>query len=109
VPAERARWRYFLARCYYEGVSKASVAYQVGSSDGLSSEKTYAWHILPHGVKRGLADALGHGDVSGLGRVAAIVSGLMMTALGYGWSRLTKRTGKRPAPTLDNNPIENLS
>ena len=38
---DRRRWRYFRARCYAEGLSKAMVADRVGPTDGLASERTY--------------------------------------------------------------------
>ncbi len=83
LPAHRARWSYFRSRCYSEGVSKALVARLVGAGDGLASERMYTFRTLPRGVAQGLADAVLRGDISGLGRVAAIVSGLMMTTAGY--------------------------
>jgi GT2 family glycosyltransferase len=109
VTAQRAQWRYFLARCYYEGLSKASVAYLVGSNDGLSSERAYVRRVLPRGVGHGLSDALLHGDVTGLGRVVAIGCGLLLTALGYACGKLMWRSWKRPALSIDHNPLKNLS
>jgi glycosyltransferase involved in cell wall biosynthesis len=109
VSAQRAHWRYFLARCYYEGISKASVARMVGASDGLSTERAYALRTLPRGVLRGLTDALLHGDVGGLGRAFAIISGLMLTVLGYARGRFALRTAKHPDQLVDHSTIENLS
>ncbi len=83
VPASRANWRYFLSRCYAEGLSKAQVTQHVGSTDGLASERTYALRTLPQGVRRGLADALLRRDPSGLMRAVAIVVGLTTTTTGY--------------------------
>ena len=82
VPAVRARFSYFRARCYAEGLSKALVSQFVGSGDGLSSERTYTFNTLPQGVLRGLGDFF-RGDWPGLGRAAAIVTGLTITTLGY--------------------------
>ncbi len=97
VPAQRARWSYFRSRCYFEGVSKALVARQVGAADGLASERMYTFRTLPRGVAQGLADAVLRGEVSGLGRVAAIVGGLMMTAAGY----LKGSLSGRPVPARE--------
>ncbi len=82
VPANRARFSYFRARCYAEGLSKALVSQFVGAGDGLSSERTYTFKTLPEGILRGLADFL-RGDWPGLGRATAIISGLMITTVGY--------------------------
>lgn len=83
VPAQRAGWRYFLSRCYAEGLSKALVARIAGAGDGLSSERAYTFRTLPRGVVRGLADALLRADVGGLGRAVAIIAGLLVTTTGY--------------------------
>ncbi len=109
VPQTRSSWRYFVARCYYEGRSKATIAHVVGSNDSLSAEKNYTLHILPRGVRRGLAEAIRHGDVGGLGRAAAIVGGLILTALGYARGRLRQGSWNRRKWQIDNDPIENLS
>ncbi len=83
VPASRANWQYFLARCYAEGLSKAQVSRQVGSADALASERAYTGRTLPLGVWRGLADLLCQRSLSGLARAGAIVLGLTAAATGY--------------------------
>lgn len=83
VPAVRARFSYFRARCYAEGLSKALVSQFVGANDGLASERTYTFRTLPEGVLRGVADFFRRGDWSGLGRAAAIIAGLLITTWGY--------------------------
>jgi O-antigen biosynthesis protein len=82
VPAARASWRYFGARCYSEGLSKALVAQRAGASRGLSSERSYALHTIPRGVARGFAAAFS-GDRAGLVRAAALLAGLSITTLGF--------------------------
>lgn len=82
VPAARGRWRYFRARCYGEGISKALVRQFVGARDGLSSERAYTLRTLPRGAVRGLADTL-RGDLRGLLRAGAIVAGLAITSAGF--------------------------
>jgi GT2 family glycosyltransferase len=83
VPVERASWRYFRARCFYEGRSKALVAALAGKTVGLSTERAYTWHTLPRGVLQGLRDTLRHGDPAGLARALTIAAGLFITAAGY--------------------------
>jgi glucosyl-dolichyl phosphate glucuronosyltransferase len=90
VPPERCRFSYFRSRCYAEGLSKALVTASVGASDGLSAERHYTTRTLPGGVVRGIAD-LRHADLAGLGRSAAIVTGLAATAAGYSAGSLTRR------------------
>jgi hypothetical protein len=82
VPPNRSRWAYFRARCYAEGISKSLVRRCVGAQDGLASERAYALRTLPSGVARGLADTI-RGDLGGLLRAGAIVSGLAMTTSGF--------------------------
>ena len=83
VPANRGSWRYFISRCYFEGRSKAVVAWLWGRGDALESERSYTIRVLPQGVLRGMADAVVRRDPSGLGRAAAIVIGFAVTGLGY--------------------------
>jgi len=94
VPPERCRFSYFRARCYAEGVSKALVTANVGSRDGLSSERRYTTRTLPVGVARGMAD-FSRGDISGLGRAGAIAAGLCLTVAGYVAGSVTRRA-RRP-------------
>lgn len=82
VPGSRVTVRYFLRRCYAEGLSKAVITRTVGRSAGLASERTYTTRTLPAGVLRGLRDAL-RGDLAGVARAAAIVIGLVTTTAGY--------------------------
>jgi len=91
VPEIRTRLRYFRQRCYAEGLSKALVAAEVGTADGLSNERAHAFKTLPRGAARGLGDAV-RGDGSGLGRAGAITLGLGCTAWGYAVGRLAARS-----------------
>jgi hypothetical protein len=87
VPEQRTTWRYLFSRCWHEGRSKAQLARAVGRSDALASERTYAAHVLPAGIARGLSDVL-RGDPSGLGRATSIVAALAVTATGYAVGRI---------------------
>jgi GT2 family glycosyltransferase len=75
VPAERASWRYFKARCYGEGLSKATVA-RVAGARGLSSERAHALRTLPRGIARDLVRGA-------VGRSVASAAGLAITTAGY--------------------------
>jgi glucosyl-dolichyl phosphate glucuronosyltransferase len=96
VPADRCRFSYFRSRCYAEGLSKALVTASVGVNDGLASERRYTTRILPGGIASGITDLL-RGDVSGLGRAGAIVTGLAATAAGYCAGSVTRRARLLPA------------
>lgn len=83
VPDWRARWTYFKARCYAEGLSKARLGRQVGTADGLSSERHYTFRTLPTGVLHNLRAGLLHQDGDAWRRAGAIVAGLALTTWGY--------------------------
>jgi GT2 family glycosyltransferase len=91
VPLARQRFGYFRSRCYAEGLSKALVTESVGVADGLSAERTYAAVVLRRGVVAGLRDGLS-GDLGGVLRAGAIVSGLVCTTVGFvvGTARRTR-------------------
>jgi GT2 family glycosyltransferase len=87
VPRSRMGPRYFLQRCYAEGLSKALVVQLVGQQSGLSSERAYTLRVLPRGVLAGLRAGI-TGHIGGFGRAAAIITGLAATTLGYVIGRL---------------------
>jgi glycosyltransferase involved in cell wall biosynthesis len=82
VTADRLRLRYFIHRCWAEGISKAVVSRLAGSDAALASERAYTTRTLPAGVARALRDWLS-GDPAAFGRAAAIVGGLAVTVAGY--------------------------
>ncbi|WP_220203008.1 glycosyltransferase family 2 protein [Reticulibacter mediterranei] len=95
IPAQRARWHYFLSRCYAEGISKATITKFVGAKDSLSSERAYTTQMLPRGVCKGITDALLRRDPSGFLRAGAIIAGLVTTTAGYVKGSLKRQ----PLPT----------
>lgn len=76
VPRSRTTFRYFLSRCYCEGISKSEVARRTGRDRGLASERAYALKTLPSGVWRDLRQGR-------FARAAAIVIGFLVTAVGF--------------------------
>ncbi|GHO46907.1 glycosyltransferase family 2 protein [Ktedonospora formicarum] len=94
VPAQRANWRYFWARCYAEGISKAFVARYVGTKDSLSSESAYTFRTLPLGVLRNVGSILTQRDLNGMARAAAISTGLFVTTAGYLVGRCFSQTNE---------------
>lgn len=83
VSVQRTHWKYFLWRCYYEGLGKALLVGIHGPQTGLSSERTYTFKVLPRGIIDGIKDALFKQHLMGLVRAGAIVAGLMATMIGY--------------------------
>lgn len=110
VPASRVRLRYFLRRCYHEGVSKAAVARSVGAGDALAAERRYVSRTLPAGVVRGVL-GLFRGDIGGLASACSIGAGVFAAGIGYSASIVRRRAwgsraltispAKSPAPRTD--------
>ena len=99
VPRSRTTLRYFLARCWSEGISKARVARVVGPELGLAVERRHTLRTLPSGALRALAETITRRDPFGPLRAAAIVIGLTTTAAGYARGRIA-RGAVSPAPML---------
>lgn len=83
VPSQRARWRFFLWRCYDEGLGKAGLVKLHNTQTGLSSERTYALKVLPRRIAQNLADAFLRFDSTAVLRASAIMVGLTVTTFGY--------------------------
>jgi hypothetical protein len=97
VPQNRARFRYFLVRCYNEGLGKAGLAALNGARTSTSDERGYTARVLPRAILRGLGEAL-RGDGAGALRGAAIIAGLAVAAAGFavGGTFATMSRGARP-------------
>ncbi len=83
VTSVRASWRYFRARCYAEGRSKALVARFVGAHDGLSAERKHLTRVLPAGAATALRRGVTRAQLSEFARAAAIVAGVAVSSAGY--------------------------
>lgn len=90
VTPERHRFAYFRQRCFAEGISKATVTGEVGTGDGLASERAYVTRTLPRGVLNGVGRTVLLRDANGLRHSAAIVAGFGITTLGYLRGRLAR-------------------
>lgn len=101
IPDQRARWSYFLSRCYAEGISKATITHFVGAKDSLSAERAYTAHLLPQGVLNGITDALFRRDLTGILRAGAIITGLLVTAAGYVKGNMAQRTVSHPVTSIE--------
>ncbi|MEU9040150.1 MULTISPECIES: glycosyltransferase family 2 protein [unclassified Kitasatospora] len=83
VPAGRATWAYYRARCYAEGRSKAVVARHSGARAALASERRYLASTVPAALARCLRTAADSREL------LALAGGVAFTVLGYGVGRLT--------------------
>ncbi|MEH3139010.1 MAG: glycosyltransferase family 2 protein [Mycobacterium kyogaense] len=89
VSADRATPRYFMRRCYHEGMSKAVVTRLAAAPKSLDSEQSYATRVLPRAVVR---EALSP-QRGGRARAGMIVAGLVVTTAGYVRGVLARRGG----------------
>jgi glycosyltransferase involved in cell wall biosynthesis len=97
VPSARASVRYFIARCYDEGVAKSTIVGFLGAEDGLAAERAYVRRTLPAGLAKGIKAAVLSREPAGVGRSLSIVLGTAVTAAGYLVGKAT-RTGAITAP-----------
>ena len=89
VPADRARFSYFMRRCYSEGVSKGVLARRVGSRTGLASERAYV-RAIPGAALRALNHAARtRRPAPALGALATVM-GVGAASSGYAMSRLRR-------------------
>ena len=104
VRAERGRWRYFRARCYAEGLSKAAVSRHAGAGQALASERTYLRRTIPSAFLRPLRRGAGH---QGWATLPALVIGVLWTVAGYLRERADGplRTGKAAALPAETETI----
>jgi glucosyl-dolichyl phosphate glucuronosyltransferase len=82
VSADRTSWRYFAARCYAEGRSKAQVCRLAGARGGLASERAHVAGPLRRAVARDIGATLRTGEVAGVARVGAVAGGVTLASAG---------------------------
>ncbi len=82
VPAERASWRYFAARCYAEGRSKAQVCRLAGARGALASERAHVAGALRAAVARDVTATVHSRDPAALARVGAVAVGVSLASAG---------------------------
>ena len=99
VSEPRLRVRYFLQRCYWEGVSKAVVAKAVGAGDALESERAYTTRVLPRAFGRGLGQLLAAGLPVRCSQRPSWPA-WCVTVLGYVRGRISGTTNGAAAKTL---------
>lgn len=83
VPRARSTRRYFVARCFAEGRSKALVLKHVGARMALKTERRYAARVLPRAVLSAVRAAFVNRAAADFERAAAIVLGFGLTSAGF--------------------------
>jgi hypothetical protein len=81
---------YFLRRCWYEGISKASVVRRAGGAAGLERERRHVAVVIPQALLGNLRQ-LATGDPAAFVRSTVMVAGLTSATFGFlaGQLRLT--------------------
>lgn len=92
VPPERARFSYFISRCYNEGLSKGVLSSRVGRRAGLASERTYVRAILTGAARRTVRDVVRTRRPASATRVIAMALGVGAAGSGYALSRARRLT-----------------
>jgi GT2 family glycosyltransferase len=93
VTPQRTTLRYFISRCWSEGLSKAMVASSVGTKDALESERKHVGRVLPAALRR----SLGPGRTEPPARAAAVLAGLGAAAAGFAVGRVAGLGKQRQA------------
>jgi glucosyl-dolichyl phosphate glucuronosyltransferase len=82
VPRSRSTFSFFLRRSYAEGRGKVEMAHLLGRQEKLQDERDYLRRTLPSGILAGLWRTIRYGDLSGLLKAGAIVSGILASGIG---------------------------
>jgi hypothetical protein len=83
VPADRTTLRFFLGRCYAEGVGKAQLRLLHRDGQTLRTERQYLRVVVSKAVFHGLRRPLGEGAVARLARTTMVVAGVGAAACGF--------------------------
>lgn len=87
VPRERGSFRYFRARCYGEGLSKAAVTAAATHASALQTERAYVARVLVRAAAVSVHQAIGQRRPAPLARLGALVAGLACAGAGYAVGR----------------------
>jgi glycosyltransferase involved in cell wall biosynthesis len=82
VPRERAKFSYFMYRCFHEGVGKGALAALNGLRSSTSVESRHVGLVLPAALRRDCKAVL-TGHISGASRIAAAGLGVCLAIAGF--------------------------
>jgi len=109
VPASRATAKYFLHRCWAEGLSKAAVSTLVGTDRGLSAERDHIVKAVPREMITSLAE-IPRNPIGSLHRMALILAGSLFAVLGLvrGSVAIRRRPVKIQPVRLDSDQVTDV-
>ena len=81
VPASRCTWRYFVRRCWAEGLSKAAVASLVGHDAGLAAERRHIVRALPREMVNALRE-MPRDPGTAIRRISSVIVGSFVALAG---------------------------
>ena len=94
VPATRTTWHYFWRRCYLVNQGKVEAFANMQEAAHLGAELSFVVYTLTTGVVTEIRDVI-RGDLYGLARVGAMVTGIALAGLGHLSGRLRLRWSRR--------------
>ena len=93
VAHERLTFKYFVRRCWHEGMSKADVVRLVGAAAGLQRERRQTAVVIPAALIHELR-SLVTGHIGATTRICALIAGLTAASAGYVTGRASQRRGR---------------
>jgi glycosyltransferase involved in cell wall biosynthesis len=93
VAHERLTFKYFVRRCWHEGMSKADVVRLVGAAAGLQRERRQTAVVIPTALIHELR-SLVTGHISAAARIGALIAGLTAASAGYVTGRASQRRAR---------------
>jgi GT2 family glycosyltransferase len=98
VPPERQTAKYFLSRCYSEGISKAFVRRLVGRR-AVSSELAYGTRTIPTAIARNTVKVVTlRQPAQSFGQIVALMAGAAAGAVGFAYGHVALARGGLVAP-----------
>jgi hypothetical protein len=96
VGNDRLTFSYFVRRCWYEGISKATVVKLSGSAAGLQRERRHVAVVIPAALLRDLRSCV-TADLAAFMRICMTIAGLGAATAGYvgGHIRQTIHRGRK--------------
>jgi hypothetical protein len=85
VPADRTTLRFFLRRCYLEGLGKAEMKRHLNEMSTLADEADYVRSVVPSGLRRRLRDIQQAPKRNGA-QACAMIAGVGFAGAGFGLS-----------------------
>jgi glucosyl-dolichyl phosphate glucuronosyltransferase len=95
VPAARTTWHYFWRRCYFVNLGKVEAFANMEGAANLGAEFGFVGQIAKNSIPAEARKAL-RGDLYGLVRVGAMMTGIVLAGLGHLSGKLRTRLSRWP-------------